>query len=84
MAVASFRDKLADVGIPKITDIEFYIRSSLSKPKLDGTGMVVVNPPYQLENKLRIMLPVLSKFFLRALMHADRLSGWTEKQWLPA
>ncbi|MBT1155135.1 23S rRNA (adenine(2030)-N(6))-methyltransferase RlmJ [Aminobacter anthyllidis] len=60
-AVAAFRDDLADAGIPKIMDIEFYIRPPSAEPRLDGTGMVVVNPPYQLESELRIMLPVLSK-----------------------
>lgn len=60
-AVAAFREGLADSGIPKIMDIEFYIRPPSSEPRLDGTGMVVVNPPYQLESELRTMLPVLNK-----------------------
>lgn len=60
-AVAAFREGLADAGIPKILDIEFYIRPPSSEPRLDGTGMVMVNPPYQLEGELRTMLPVLNK-----------------------
>jgi 23S rRNA (adenine2030-N6)-methyltransferase len=60
-AVAAFREALGDAGIPKIMDIEFYIRPPSAEPRLDGTGMVVVNPPYQLESELNTMLPALGK-----------------------
>jgi len=60
-AVAAFREALAGAGIPKIMDIEFYIRPPSPEPRLDGTGMVVVNPPFQLEAELRTMLPALAK-----------------------
>ncbi len=60
-AVAAFREALGDAGIPKIMDIEFYIRPPSAEPRLDGTGMVVVNPPYQLEAELNTMLPALGK-----------------------
>ena len=60
-AVAAFREALAGAGIPKIMDIEFYIRPPSPEPRLDGTGMVVVNPPFQLEAELRTMLPELAK-----------------------
>lgn len=65
-AVAAFREALAGAGIAKIMDIEFYIRSPSPEPRLDGTGMVVVNPPYQLESELGVMLPVLSKVLAEA------------------
>lgn len=77
-AVAAFRDELVDAGIPKIMDIEFYIRPPSSEPRLDGTGMVVVNPPYQLESELRTMLPVLSKILAEgpgARWSVDWLAG---------
>ena len=60
-AVAAFREALSEAGIPKIMDIEFYIRPPSPEPRLDGTGMVVVNPPFQLEGEMRIMLPALAK-----------------------
>ncbi|WP_269931598.1 23S rRNA (adenine(2030)-N(6))-methyltransferase RlmJ [Aminobacter sp. HY435] len=60
-AVGAFREALAGAGIPKIMDIEFYIRPPSSEPRLDGTGMVVVNPPYSLESELKILLPALNK-----------------------
>lgn len=60
-AVAAFRAALADSGIAKILDIGFDIRPPSAEPRLDGTGMVVVNPPFSLESELRVMLPVLGK-----------------------
>ena len=75
-AVAAFRDDLADAGIPKIMDVEFYIRPPSAEPRLDGTGIVVVNPPYQLEGELRIMLPVLGK-----ILSERAGAGWSV-EWL--
>ncbi len=60
-AVAEFRAALADAGIPKIMDIAFDIRPPSREPRLDGTGMIVVNPPYPLESELQILLPVLAE-----------------------
>lgn len=60
-AVVAFREHLARSGIPKILDISFDIRAPSPEPRLDGCGMVVVNPPYALEAEMKILLPALSK-----------------------
>lgn len=65
-AVAAFRDALAGAGIPKVMDIEFFIRQPSAEPRLDGTGMVVVNPPYPLEGELKVLLPALSAVLAEA------------------
>ncbi|GAA4110120.1 23S rRNA (adenine(2030)-N(6))-methyltransferase RlmJ [Aminobacter aganoensis] len=75
-AVAAFREALAGAGIPKIIDIEFYIRPPSSEPRLDGTGMVVVNPPFPLEAELGVMLPALGK-----ILGEDAKARWTV-EWL--
>ncbi|TGR89222.1 23S rRNA (adenine(2030)-N(6))-methyltransferase RlmJ, partial [Mesorhizobium sp. M2E.F.Ca.ET.209.01.1.1] len=31
------------------------------EPSLDGSGLVVVNPPYTLEGELKVLLPALHK-----------------------
>lgn len=77
-AVAAFRDDLADAGIPKIMDIEFYIRPPSPEPKLDGTGLIVVNPPYPLETELCIIMPALHAILPetpRATWSVEWLSG---------
>jgi 23S rRNA (adenine2030-N6)-methyltransferase len=59
--VKRFAGLLTDTGIPKILRTELMIRSPSSEPRLDGTGMIVVNPPFTLEAELRTILPALSK-----------------------
>lgn len=60
-AVNAFRAALKEAGIPKILDIVFEIRPASSEPSLDGSGLVVVNPPYTLEGELKLLLPALHK-----------------------
>ncbi len=58
-AVAAFGEALRVAAIPKTLDIRFFVRPPSSEPRLDGTGMVVVNPPFTLENELATVMPVL-------------------------
>ncbi|TPK74987.1 23S rRNA (adenine(2030)-N(6))-methyltransferase RlmJ [Mesorhizobium sp. B2-4-18] len=75
-AVIAFRKALKQSGISKILDIEFEIRPASSDPSLDGTGMVVVNPPFTLEGELRTMLPALHK-----LLAVGKPAHWS-LEWL--
>jgi len=59
--VRRFVTALHVTGIPKILRTELTIRAPSPEPRLDGTGMIIVNPPYTLEYELRTILPVLSK-----------------------
>ena len=71
-AVAAFRTALRGAGIPKLLDIGFEIRPASSAPSLDGSGLVVVNPPYTLEGELRVLLPALHK-----ALAVEQPSRWT-------
>ena len=52
--------RLRRLGIPKILRAELIV-SSLSDPtRLNGSGLIVVNPPWTLEAELRLLLPVLA------------------------
>ena len=54
------------LGIPKILRIELVV-SSLSDPgRLNGSGLIVVNPPWTLERDVSKMLPALSKVLERS------------------
>ncbi|RUX03162.1 23S rRNA (adenine(2030)-N(6))-methyltransferase RlmJ, partial [Mesorhizobium sp. M2A.F.Ca.ET.037.01.1.1] len=41
--------------------IAFEIRPASDEASLDGSGLVVVNPPYTLEGELKVLLPALHK-----------------------
>ncbi|PBB94896.1 23S rRNA (adenine(2030)-N(6))-methyltransferase RlmJ [Mesorhizobium sp. WSM3862] len=75
-AVAAFRAALKETGIPKLLDIGFEIRPASSEPSLDGSGLVVVNPPFTLEAELRVMLPAL-----HGALAVEQPSRWTI-EWL--
>jgi 23S rRNA (adenine2030-N6)-methyltransferase len=47
-------------GIPKILKLELTIDTPTTPPRLHGTGMIVVNPPFVLEAEMRVLLPVLA------------------------
>ncbi|OJU52642.1 MAG: 23S rRNA (adenine(2030)-N(6))-methyltransferase RlmJ [Mesorhizobium sp. 61-13] len=77
-AVAGFRRALVESGIPKILDIAFDIRPTGREPRLDGSGMVVVNPPFTLEEELRRALPAL-----HGLLAEEPAAAWSVR-WLTA
>jgi 23S rRNA (adenine2030-N6)-methyltransferase len=73
--VRRFVTALRKTGIPKILRTELVIRAPSPEPRLDGTGMIVVNPPYTLEDELRTILPALVKI-LGETQGADFALDW--------
>jgi 23S rRNA (adenine2030-N6)-methyltransferase len=77
-AIAAFRQGLGNAGIARVLDIAFEVRPAGAEPRLDGTGMVVVNPPFTLESELRAALPPLHDLLAR-----ERGPDWSVR-WLRA
>lgn len=73
--VRRFVTALRETGIPKILRTELVIRAPSPEPRLDGTGMIVVNPPFTLEDELRTILPALVKI-LGETQGADFALDW--------
>jgi 23S rRNA (adenine2030-N6)-methyltransferase len=74
--VESFARSLAATGIPKMLRAELTIRKPSTPPRLYGTGMIVINPPYTLEAELRVLLPALGAVL------ADERRGQYRLDWL--
>ena len=55
--------KLANSGIKKILVVELNRESSHTPRAMYGTGMVIINPPYQLDEKLHALMPWLWTIF---------------------
>ncbi len=70
--VRRFIAALHDTGIPKILRTELMIRGASAEPRLDGTGMIIVNPPFTLHDELRTVLPALSK-----ILSEEQKAGFT-------
>ncbi|WP_417579154.1 23S rRNA (adenine(2030)-N(6))-methyltransferase RlmJ [Pelagibacterium sp.] len=59
--VSAYVDSLRASGITKILRLELTIRAPSFPPRLHGTGMIVVNPPFVLEGEMRKLLPKLAE-----------------------
>ena len=56
-----FRAGLAASGMPRILDARLETRAPSAEPRLDGSGLVVVNPPFTLVDELKLLLPALAE-----------------------
>ena len=60
----AFARRLADSGIPKILRVEVEV-APIDPERLNGSGLVIVNPPWTLERELKILLPALMSVLAR-------------------
>ena len=77
-AVRRFREELKASAIPRVLDVTFEVRPSSQDERLDGSGLVVVNPPFVFEKEMRVVLPELKKALAedpRARWSLDWISG---------
>ena len=75
-AVNRFRSDLVDSGIAKILDVRFDDRPPSPQPRFEGTGMIIVNPPFTLEKEMHVLFPPLHK-----LLAENSGAGWAV-EWL--
>ena len=71
-----FFERLRRSGIGKILRAEVSIAPLVDPARLSGCGLIVVNPPWTLEQELHIMLPAL----VPVLAGADR--GGARIDWI--
>jgi 23S rRNA (adenine2030-N6)-methyltransferase len=74
--VSGFVSALAATGIPSILRAEVAVRPASSPPALFGSGLIVVNPPYTLEDELRVLLPALAQVL------GDARQGRHKLEWI--
>jgi 23S rRNA (adenine2030-N6)-methyltransferase len=67
----AFAEQLSHNGISKIMRAELYIHEPVSSNRLNGNGLIIVNPPWLLEAELRVVLPALA-----ALLQKSSRGGW--------
>lgn len=59
-AVERFRAALRAAAIAKILDCVLTVRPPSPEPRLDGTGLIVVNPPFTFESEAKTLLAALA------------------------
>lgn len=58
--IGAFHRDIADLA-GRIIAVELMIREPFDAERLNGTGLVVLNPPFTLASKLELLLPFLSR-----------------------
>ena len=51
----------AAMGVPAVLRIELRIREAFKGGGLAGSGMIIVNPPWTMDNDLRLLMPALAQ-----------------------
>jgi 23S rRNA (adenine2030-N6)-methyltransferase len=54
-----FHEALMQAGIPKQLCAEFIYQDELRADRLNGSGFILINPPWQFDDKLRALFPIL-------------------------
>ena len=70
-SVSAFHKHLRESGIKKILACELMVRGPSIEPSLDGSGMIIVNPPFTLEGDLKLILPAMME-----AMRVDKGASW--------
>ncbi|MHC5306840.1 23S rRNA (adenine(2030)-N(6))-methyltransferase RlmJ [Bartonella sp. LJL80] len=71
----NYLSALYDTEIPKILRLELRIRRSSDQPGLNGSGMIVVNPPYILQKEIEALKPLLLQRLAQD-KHAQLIQEW--------
>jgi 23S rRNA (adenine2030-N6)-methyltransferase len=58
---AQFISTIKALNIPNMLWCELRIKAAFAQGGLSGSGLIIVNPPWTLENDLRILLPALAE-----------------------
>ncbi len=61
--------RLRRLALPKLLRCEIASKQIRSDGGLAGSGLIVVNPPYKLDQELKLILPTLCQVFPFKLMH---------------
>jgi 23S rRNA (adenine2030-N6)-methyltransferase len=70
--------RLRRLDVPKVMRCEITLGPARADAGLIGSGLIVVNPPYNLDRELEILLPALARSFSSAARH--RLDWLTQEK----
>jgi 23S rRNA (adenine2030-N6)-methyltransferase len=74
----AFARRVVRAGIPSVLRAELTVAPHAAAERLAGTGLLIVNPPWRLDEQLRLLLPVLAEVFGHA-QGASRIN-WLSQQ----
>jgi 23S rRNA (adenine2030-N6)-methyltransferase len=72
--IDSFKRTLAGLGLPKVLTAELLLQNPADVAVLNGCGLVIVNPPYQLDARLDVLLAYLARILGRSAGSGHRVA----------
>jgi len=60
-----FYDDCCRAGLERMLAVELLVYPDLQPDRLNGCGMLIINPPWQVDDELREVLPVLQEYLGR-------------------
>jgi 23S rRNA (adenine2030-N6)-methyltransferase len=76
----SLAKRLRRLGLPKILRAELIVASLSDPGRLNGCGLILVNPPWTLAGELANLLPDLAKILGRGQNSSSRLDWLTDEE----
>lgn len=76
--IGKFHARLATLPVAKLLRVELMIERPTDPDRLNGCGLVVVNPPYTLEQELAAVLPDLERRLAARGTGSGRRLDWIE------
>jgi 23S rRNA (adenine2030-N6)-methyltransferase len=67
--------KIAESGVRRVLRLELAIEAVATAGKLARTGLILINPPYTLDEEAAVLLPVLAHKLARA-SQAEIMREW--------
>ena len=59
--IKTFHEALVNLEIPKMLCAELTVQSDRETEGLNGSGLIIVNPPFTLKDELHMILPILKE-----------------------
>ncbi len=58
--VLNFTDTMKALNIPNMLHVELRVKAAFAQGGLSGSGLIIINPPWTLENDLKILVQALA------------------------
>ena len=75
----AFARRAGALGLAKMLRVELTVRRADERVRLNGSGLLLVNPPWKLEEEIRVLLPPLAE---RMSDGEARWAGGSRIEWL--
>ena len=68
--------RVRKLGIAKVLRAEHLVSAVSDQSRLNGSGLILVNPPWTLEAELKVLLPVLARLLGREINNGSYRLDW--------